>query len=156
VVEHEHWTLEGARPLIERWATVQGGLLPMLIEIQERFGYIDDEAVPSIAEALNISRAEVVGVVGFYHDFKHEPPAKHTLKICLAEACQAMGSDALAQALRTSLGAGPGERSSDGAVAVDPVYCLGNCGLSPAIMLNGRVYGRVTAERAERLLAAAP
>jgi len=153
VAEHEAWSLAATEPIIERWAATPGGLLPMLVEVQETFGFINSEAIPAIADALNLSRAEVVGVINFYHDFKQEPPAQHSLKVCLAEACQAKGGDALVASLKQTLGVGPGERTSDGSIDFDPIYCLGNCGLSPALMLDGRVYGRVDAARASQLLA---
>jgi formate dehydrogenase subunit gamma len=155
MVEHAAWSMGSAQPILDRWADEPGGLLPMLIDLQETYGYIDDEAIPPVAEALNLSRAEVVGVINFYHDFRRSPSPAHTLKVCLAEACQAQGSDRLVEHLRELLGAGPGEVGAGGRVAVDPVYCLGNCGLSPAVMLDGRLYGRVTTERAGELLAAA-
>jgi formate dehydrogenase subunit gamma len=153
MVERPPWSLETAQPIIDRWAREPGGLLPLLIELQETFGYIDDEAIPPAAEAVNLSRAEVVGVVNFYHDFRRAPSPAHILKVCLAEACQAQGSDRLVEHLRELLGAGPGEVGAGGLVAIDPVYCLGNCGLSPAVMLDGRPIGRVTPERAEALFA---
>jgi formate dehydrogenase subunit gamma len=156
VVEYQPWSPEAAKPVIERRAAMPGGLLSLLIDLQEAFGYINAEDIPAIAEAFNISRAEVVGVINFYHDFKQAPPARHSLKVCLAEACQANGSDDLVASLRETLGVGPGERTADGAFDFDPVYCLGNCGLSPALMLDGTVYGRVNAARAHQLLGAIP
>ncbi|MCA9854209.1 MAG: NAD(P)H-dependent oxidoreductase subunit E [Dehalococcoidia bacterium] len=146
------WSLDAALPIVERWKDVEGGLLPMSVEIQSTFGYIDTEVIQPVADALNLSRAEVVGFVDFYHDFRKTPPAAHQLRICLAEACQAAGGNALSQHLSQTLGALPGERSADGEIDVDAVYCLGNCGLSPAVMLDGKTYGRMTAARADSLL----
>jgi len=130
-----------------------GALMPMLHAVQDRLGFIPADAVPRLAAALNLSRAEVYGVVTFYHDFRNAPPGRHVLKVCRAEACQAMGSDELVAHLTGRLGADVGETSTDGAVTLEAVYCLGNCALSPAVMLDGRLHGRVTARRADDLLA---
>jgi formate dehydrogenase subunit gamma len=127
----------------------------MLHALQEYFGYIDRAAVPLLAETLNLSRAEVVGVINFYHDFRQEPPGAHTLQVCRAEACQSMGCEALLDHVRVALGIDVGETTADGAVSLKAVYCLGNCALSPAVMLDGRLYGRVSTAKADRLLAEA-
>jgi formate dehydrogenase subunit gamma len=132
-----------------------GAALPILNALQEEFGYIDDAAIPLIADALNLSRAEVVGVVHFYHDYRHAPPGRHILKICRAEACQSMGSDALVEHVQRSLGANLGETTPDGAVSLETVYCLGNCALSPAVMLDGNLHGRITASRIDSILSRA-
>ena len=129
-----------------------GGLMPMLQAIQDEFGYIDKGLIPLIADAVNLSRAEVVGVIKFYHDFREEPPGRHRLRVCRAESCQSMGCDALADHIRGRLQVDFGETTLDGAVTLDAVYCLGNCALSPAVMLDGRLYGRVSAAVADRLL----
>jgi formate dehydrogenase subunit gamma len=150
-----HWDIDRATAVIDEMRGLPGALLPMLHALQEEFGYIHGEATPLLAETLNISKAEVVGVINFYADFRQEPPGRHLLKICLAESCQSMGSDALVARLRDRLQAAPGETSPDGAVTIEPVYCLGNCGLSPAVMLDGRLHGRVTGARAEALLSEA-
>jgi formate dehydrogenase subunit gamma len=127
-------------------------MLPILHALQEEFGYVDDEAIPLIADALNLSKAEVVGVVHFYHDYRHEAPGRHILKVCRAEACQSMGCESLVRHLQSKLGAVMGETTADGAFSLDTVYCLGNCALSPAVMLDGRLYGKVTHERLDALL----
>ena len=127
-------------------------MLPILHALQEEFGYVDDEAIPLIADALNLSEAEVVGVVHFYHDYRHEAPGRHILKVCRAEACQSMGCESLVRHLQSKLGAVMGETTADGAFSLDTVYCLGNCALSPAVMLDGRLYGKVTHERLDALL----
>jgi formate dehydrogenase subunit gamma len=127
-------------------------MLPILHALQEEFGYVDDEAIPLIADALNLSKAEVVGVVHFYHDYRHEAPGRHILKVCRAEACQSMGCESLVRHVTSKLGAGMGETTADGAFSLDTVYCLGNCALSPAVMLDGRLYGKVTHERIDTLL----
>jgi formate dehydrogenase subunit gamma len=124
-----------------------GALLPILHDIQHRVGYVPPEAVPLIADALNLSRAEVHGVVTFYHDFRDHPAGRHVLKICLAESCQALGCGRLLEHARTRLGIDLHGTTSDGAITLEPVYCLGNCALSPAVLVDGEVYGRVTAEK---------
>ncbi len=119
-----------------------GPLLPILLAIQERQGYIDSRAVPVVAEILNLTRAEVHGVVSFYHDFRREPAGRHVVKVCCAEACQAMGSDALVAELESLLGVRLGETTPDRQITLEPVYCLGNCALSPAVMVDGELHGR--------------
>jgi formate dehydrogenase subunit gamma len=123
-----------------------GALLPVLHAIQDALGFIPPDAVPRIAHALNLSQAEVHGVITFYHDFRSAPPGRHVLKLCRAEACQAMGAEALASRLTGRLGIAWKETTPDGALTIEPVYCLGNCALSPAILLDGKLRGRITAE----------
>jgi formate dehydrogenase subunit gamma len=123
-----------------------GALLPVLHAIQDALGFIPPGAVPRVAQALNLSQADVHGVITFYHDFRSSPPGRHVLKLCRAEACQSMGSEALESHLKRRLGIDWKETSRDGALTIEPVYCLGNCALSPAIMLDGKLRGRVTAE----------
>lgn len=131
---------------------IPGAMLPILHALQEEFGYVDEAAIPLIADALNLSKAEVVGVIHFYHDYRHEAPGRHVLKVCRAEACQSMGCESLVGHVQSKLGAAMGETTFDGAFSLDTVYCLGNCALSPAVMLDGRLYGRVTNERIDTLL----
>jgi formate dehydrogenase subunit gamma len=131
-----------------------GALLPILHAVQEAFGYVDDAAVPIIAKALNLSRAEVHGVLTFYHDFRREPAGRHVLRLCQAEACQSMGCEKLAEGLRARLGIDFGGTTPDGRLTLETVYCLGNCALSPAGMLDGRLYGRLDARRLDALLVA--
>ena len=130
-----------------------GALMLILHEVQDRFGYVPRESAPIIARALNLSRAEVHGVVTFYHDFRHEPPGRNVIRLCRAESCQAMGAAALAEHVRGRLGVGFGETTSDGDFTLEPVYCLGNCGCSPAMVLNDELYGRVSPARFDELLA---
>jgi len=125
----------------------------ILHEVQDRFGYVARESVPIIAHALNLSRAEVHGVVTFYHDFRHQPPGRDVIRLCRAESCQAMGAVALADHVRSRLGVGFGETTRDGAFTMEAVYCLGNCGCSPAMVLNDELHGRVSAARFDELLA---
>jgi len=129
-----------------------GPLLPILHAIQERLGCVPAEAVPSVAQALNLSRAEVHGVISFYHDFRDHPPGRHLLKICRAESCQALGADALVAHAKKKLGVGFHETTADGAITLEPVYCLGNCALSPAVLVGEDIRGRVTAERFDSLV----
>lgn len=131
-----------------------GPLLPILHEIQHRGGYIPAQAVPLIAEALNLSRAEVHGVISFYHDFRDTRPGHHRVQICQAEACQSVGSARLSEHARTLLGIDFDETTADGRFTLDKVYCLGNCACGPSVMIDGEVRGRVTPERFEQLMQA--
>ena len=125
-------------------------LIQILHGIVERFGYVPEEAIRQLAAELNLSRADVHGVVSYYHDFRTEPPARHIVKICQAEACQAMGSRELTRHAEESLGV---ELHATGAdVTLEPVYCLGNCACSPAVMIDGRTYGRVSSQRFDELI----
>lgn len=153
MTQQSAWDRERAAALISERQHLQGALLPMLHALQEEFGYIDADAFPLLADALNISRAEVVGVVRFYHDFKETPNGRHLLKVCRAESCQSMGCDALIDHIEASLGVGLGSTTDDGALTVEAVYCLGNCALSPAVMLDNRLHGRVTPASADRIIA---
>ena len=129
-----------------------GALLPILHALQEEFGYIDDAMIPLAAEALNLSHAEVHGVISFYHDFRRTPPGRHVLQICRAEACQSMGCNPLIEHVEKRLGVRLGETTPDGNFTLRPIYCLGNCALSPAVMLDGQPYGRVSAAVADSLI----
>lgn len=125
---------------------LDGACLPILHGIQHRLGYVPADAIPRIAQALNLSRAEVHGVVTFYKDFRTTPPGRHMVRLCRAESCQAVGGDLLADRVRDHLGVDFGETTADGAVTLDAIYCFGNCALSPAAMLDDRLQGRVNAE----------
>ncbi len=148
----EPWNAERAAELIARHKDGQGSLLPLLHAVQETFGCIPEAAIRPIAEALNLSRAEVHGVVSFYHDFRRAPAGRHVLKLCQAEACQSMGSRSLAAHVEQHLGVRLGETTGDGRVTVEAVYCLGLCATAPSAMLDGQVVGRVTPARVEALL----
>jgi formate dehydrogenase subunit gamma len=137
---------------IDRHRSVAGGLLPLLHDIQDRLGYVPQSAIPDIARALNLSRAEVHGVVSFYHHFRQSPPGRHVLQVCRAEACQSMGAESLLNALRTQLGIDLHGTTADGAVTLEAVYCLGNCACAPSVMVDGRVRGRVSANTAAALV----
>jgi formate dehydrogenase subunit gamma len=149
------WDKDVALARIAEHLNREGPLLPILHALQEEFGYIDAAAEPLIAEALNITRAEVHGVVTFYHDFRHEPAGRHVLKLCRAEACQAAGGDPLAAQAETRLGVAMGTTAPDGSVTLEPVYCLGLCALAPSAMLDGRVVARLDQKRLDALLAEA-
>lgn len=125
---------------------LEGPLLPILHEVQAAFGHVPDAARAPIADALNITKAELHGVISFYHDFRSQTAGRHVLKICRAEACQAVGANALSAKVLDLLGLDWHGTSADGRVTVEPVYCLGLCACGPAAMLDGRVMGRVTAE----------
>lgn len=130
-------------------------LVQILHEVQAHKGFLSDEVLREIASCLNLSRAEVHGVVSFYHDFRRVPAGKTVVKICLAEACQAVGCDELKEHATQTLSVGLGETSSGGAVSLQHVYCLGNCALGPAVMINGNLYGRVTPEKLDALVSEA-
>lgn len=131
---------------------LEGPLMPILHGIQEEFGYVPPEALPVIADALNLSNAEVYGVVTFYHDFRKHPTGRHVLKVCRAEACQSMGGDALAAKLQQLLGIAFHETAQDGSVTLEPVYCLGLCACAPAAMLDSEVIGRLDAQKLEEIV----
>jgi len=144
---------EGARQICERHSNRPDALLEILHETQKADGYLSDDALRTVADAVNISRADIHGVVSFYHDYKRETPAKHCVKLCRAEACQAVGSEALAAHAEKKWNTVTGGKSADGQVGLEAVYCLGNCALGPAAMIDGELYGRVTPERLEALIA---
>lgn len=125
-----------------KYGNAPGALIEILHDIQDARGHVAERALPIIAEALNLSRAEVYGVFTFYHDFRREQGGRHVLKLCAAEACQSMGSDQLAAGITKALGVKIGETTKNGAVTIEAVYCLGNCALAPAAMLDGRLIGR--------------
>jgi formate dehydrogenase subunit gamma len=133
----------------------QDQLLPALHAIQDKLGFVPDDAVPAIAAAFNLSRAEVHGVITFYHYFRTTPPARHVVQICRAESCQSMGGDALLAHAETALGCALHAHSADGQFALEPVYCLGQCAVSPSIMVNDAVHARVTPARFDSLIAKA-
>ncbi|MGO7016637.1 formate dehydrogenase subunit gamma [Rhizobium leguminosarum] len=143
------------RAIIADLRFLEGPLLPILHEVQQDFGYVPQEAMPVIAEELNLSRAEVHGVVTFYHDYRDHPAGRHVLKLCRAEACQSMGGDALAERVKALLGIDFHQTTLDGGVTLEPVYCLGLCACAPAAMLDGEVYGRVDDQTAAELVAEA-
>jgi len=139
------WSAEDAARVIAEHADVRGPLLPVLHALQEEFGYVDPEAVPLVAKALNLSRADVHGVVTFYSDFRTTPPGRRRVAVCRGEACQARGGRELAAHAAARLGVGMGETSGDGGVTLDQVFCLGLCSVAPAAVVDGRALGRLDA-----------
>lgn len=137
---------------IAAFSAVPGGLIPLLHAIQDDLGYIPQDCYPSIAKSLNLSVAEVHGVVSFYHHFRTQAPGKHILQLCRAESCQAMGCSELEQLVKTELGIDYHETTADGRISLEPVYCLGNCALSPNIMLDDEIHGRVSADALTELI----
>lgn len=152
---HKFWNEQEASAIIAEHRNRDGALLPMLHALQEAFGFLPEAVTPMIAEALNLTRAEVHGVITFYSDFRREPPTRHVLKLCRAEACQAAGGDALAAQAESRLGVAMGAATVDRLVTLEPVYCLGLCACAPAAMLDGRVVGRLDVPRLEELLSEA-
>lgn len=128
-------------------------LLPLLHAIQEEAGYVDDAIVPAIAQALNLSRADVHGVITFYHDFRRAAHGRHVVKLCRAESCQARGGAAIEEAAARRLGVPMGEMRADGQLSLEPVYCLGLCAIGPNALVDGRPVARVDAAALERIAA---
>ncbi len=127
-------------------------LIEILHELQAQLGYVPEGATQLLATALNLSRAEVHGVISFYHDFHRAPPGRHIVRVCRAEACQSVGCEALAKHAETALGIGFGKTRADGKATLEAVYCLGNCALGPAVMIDGELHGRVDARRFDALM----
>jgi len=142
-----------ATEIINQFDAAPEMLVQVLHAFVQRYGYISEEAIRQIAAELNLSRADVHGVVSFYHDFRTTPPGEHVVKICQAEACQAMGSRDLTAHAEKKLGVDLQSTTSDGKVSLEPVYCLGNCACSPAVMIDQKVYGRVSNAKLDDLLA---
>jgi formate dehydrogenase subunit gamma len=149
---YEPWTPERASEIIARYRHLEGATLPILHALQETFGCVPDAAVPLVAEALNLSRAEIHGTVTFYHDFRKAPAGRRVLKLCRAESCQAAGGDALAARAEAKLGVAMGETTLDNRVTLEPVYCLGLCHSSPAAMLDKHVFGMLDEDKLDRLV----
>jgi formate dehydrogenase subunit gamma len=144
-----------AQALIDRRRDTPGATLPILHDLQEQFGYIDDAAIPLIADALNISRAETLGVISFYHDFHRAPVDGRVLKLCRAESCQSMGCEQLVSHLESHHGIKIDDDDNHSGIHVETVYCLGNCALSPAALLDGAPVGRLNCDRIDAIVAAA-
>jgi len=145
---------EEIRALARAHADQAGALLPVLHAIQGRFGHVPARAVAIVADALNISRADVHGVVSFYHDCRDAPPGRHVIRLCRAEACQAVGARGLERHATAALAVGFGETTADGAITLEPVYCLGNCAAGPSMMVDGEPVGRVDAAAFDAAVAA--
>jgi len=151
----EPWSASRAAGIVAEHQALEGATLPILHALQETFGYVDEGAIPLIADALNLSRAEVHGCVSFYHDFRRAPAGRHEVKLCRAEACQAMGSDRIHAEILGKLGIGWHGTTADGQTTVEPVYCLGLCANGPAALIDGEPVAHLTAESLEAELAEA-
>lgn len=139
-------TAKRVEEIVAANAHLEGPLLPILHAVQAAFGFVPRDAIPIVAQALNLTRAEVYGVVSFYHDFREAPAGRRVVKLCRAEACQATGGVVFAEAVLRHFRIGWGETSADGAVTIDPVYCLGLCSVAPAALVDGEPHGRVEAK----------
>jgi formate dehydrogenase subunit gamma len=137
---------------VQKFAGEPGPLLEILHAIQDELGFVPAAAVPQLAEALNLSRAEIHGVISFYHHFREKAPGRYVVQLCRAEACQSMNARALEEFVRGKLRLNFGETTADGRITLEPVYCLGNCACAPAMMVNGELHGRVTPERAAEIV----
>jgi formate dehydrogenase subunit gamma len=145
--------VRAAKEIALRYGNRPDALLEILHDLQHQVGSVPEAALPVLAKQLNLSRAEVHGVVSFYHDFRRTPAGKHKIKVCRAEACQSMGANALVAAIEKSLKIKLGQTTADGAITVEAVYCLGNCALSPAIMVDEKLVGRVDARKFKKIAA---
>lgn len=152
---YDSWNETRGAEIIAEHAKQEGATLVILHALQEAFGYVPEAAIPMVAQALNLSRAEVHGVFTFYHEFRHKPAGRHVLKLCRAEACQAAGGDALAARAESKLGVSLGNTTADDRVTLEPIYCLGLCATAPAAMLDGRLIGRLNEKRLDALVAEA-
>jgi formate dehydrogenase subunit gamma len=142
-----------AREIALRYGNRPDALLEILHDLQEELGFVPEAALPALAKSLNLSRAEVHGVVTFYHNYRREPAGRHFIKVCRAEACQSMRGNELVSMIERYLQVKLGQTTADGAITVEAVYCLGNCALSPAIMVDGRLVGRVDPAKFEKIVA---
>jgi formate dehydrogenase subunit gamma len=148
---YEPWEAARGAEIIAEHSKVEGATLVILHALQEAFGYVPEDALPMIANELNLSRAEVYGVFTFYHDFRAKPAGRHVLKLCRAEACQAAGGDALVARAEEKLGVALGNTTPDERVTLEPIYCLGLCATAPSAMLDGRLFGRLDEARIDAL-----
>ena len=142
-----------AREIALRYGNRPDALLEILHDLQEHLGFVPEAALPALAKALNLSRAEVHGVVSFYHDYRRAPAGRHVIKVCRAEACQSMGANELVAMIERFLKVKLGQTTADGAITVEAAYCLGNCALSPAMMVDGKLVGRADPAKFEKIAA---
>ncbi len=152
---YEPWNAKRGAEIIAQHRRLEGATLVILHALQEAFGYVPEAAIPMVAEALNLSRAEVHGTFTFYHDYRRKPAGKHVLKLCRAEACQAAGGDAVAARAEAKLGVKIGNTTPDERVTLEPIYCLGLCAAAPSAMIDGRVVGMLDEARIDALIAEA-
>jgi len=151
---HKPYDPAAAGAIIAERRTMPGAMLPVLHALQHEFGYIPDEAVALVADQLNVSRAEVHGVITYYHHFRRQPAGRHVLQLCRAEACQSVGAEKLALHARAALGCDFEQTTADGEFTLEPVYCLGQCACGPALMIDDELHARVTPDRLDTLLQA--
>jgi len=140
------WDSAKASTIIDQFKSVRGGLLPALHALQHDFGYVDDSAIPLLAQAFNQSKADIYGVITYYHEFRRAKPGRHVITVCRAEACQSMGAERLLDDIKKRLKVDVGGKTADGQFSLEQVFCLGNCALSPAIQVDGAMHGRVTVD----------
>jgi formate dehydrogenase subunit gamma len=152
LADYEPWTEHQARSIIADFAGQEGAALPILHALQLTFGYIPRDAEPMVASALNITRAEMHGIVSFYHEFRRKIPGRHVLHLCRAEACQSVGAETIAKHVRSALAIDWHETSRDGAVTLEPVFCLGLCATGPAALLDSKPLGRLDPAKVDRML----
>ena len=151
----DRWDLDEATRIVERRSQEKGATLPILHDLMARFGFVDKTIVPVLASALNLSRAEIHGAITFYHDFKDHPPGRHTIKVCRAEACQSQGALAMSNELKRKLGVDWHGTTGDGAITIEPVYCLGLCACAPAVLVDNEPMGNVDVHAVDALIAEA-
>ena len=152
---YQPWSSADATEIVQAHAANKGAAIEIFHKMMERFGYVDRAIVPVVAETLNLSRAEIHGTLTFYHDFRDHPPGRRTIKVCRAEACQSRGALAMGEALRRKLGIDWHGTTSDGAITVEPVYCLGLCAHAPAVLIDDEPVGCVRVETLDGLIAEA-
>lgn len=152
---YEPWDVAAASAILARHAGREGATLPMLHDLQAAFGHVPEAAVPLIADATNMSRAEIHGCITFYHDFRRAPAGRHVVKLCRAEACQAVGADALHAEIRAAWGIDWHETRADGDVTIEPVFCLGLCANGPAALVDDAPVARLDLPRLDAALAEA-
>ena len=148
------WQAEDVTSIVNAMRDMPGALLPILHAVQDKLGYIPPESLPLLAQGLNLSRAEVHGVVSFYHYFRSTPAGNHTIQICRAESCQAMGARALESHAKQALNIDYQQTTADGDITLEPVYCLGNCACSPAVRIGDEVHGHVDTDKFDQLVSA--
>ena len=152
MTKHAQWDAAFAKSLISEHLHLEGPMLPILHALQNEFGYVDEAAIPLLAEALNISKAEVLGTISFYHDFRHAPAGRTVIKLGRAEACQSVGCEALVAHAESHHHLPIDSTSPDGSVTLETVYCLGNCALGPAALVDGALVGRLDAGKLTQLI----
>jgi formate dehydrogenase subunit gamma len=155
LADYESWSADRAGAIIAARVREPGAMLPILHDLQAAFGFVPTDAVPLLAHALNVTRAEVHGVVSFYHEFRRQKPGRHILRLCRAEACQSLGCEALADHVRSQLNIDWHGTTSDGAVTLEPVFCLGLCAIGPAALLDDQPLARLDPARLEAALESA-